>query len=89
MMGWAEGVDDTGTGTASWVEYRQSTSDTSLFIATFQLPPVPHALQRPAQLEELARLASADRHRASPRERARFGWHDAPRRPCYRAPRLR
>jgi hypothetical protein len=48
-----------------------------------------HALPRGAQLDELERLAVAGRRRVSPRELVRFGWCDAPRRPCYRAPRRR
>lgn len=45
--------------------------------------------RRLAQLAELERLAIAGRRLVSLRERARFGWRDAPRRPCYRAPRVR
>lgn len=48
-----------------------------------------NALPRPAQLDELARLSVAGRIKTSGRERARFGWRDAPRRPCFRGVRLR
>jgi hypothetical protein len=48
-----------------------------------------HALPRASQLDEIERLAVDGRRRKSPRELVRFGWCDAPRRPCYRAPRRR
>lgn len=48
-----------------------------------------NVLPRHAQLEEIARFSGAGRRRASPLERSRFGWCDAPRRPGYRAVRRR
>jgi hypothetical protein len=48
-----------------------------------------NALTPELQGAEIRRLMRAGFKRSSPRELARFGWQDAPRRPCYRARRLR
>lgn len=48
---------------------------------------VPHAMPRGAQLDAIARLSAQGRR--VPLERARFGWADAPRRPCFRRVRTR
>lgn len=49
----------------------------------------PHALPRAAQLERIREQVLGDLRRVSPLERSRFGWADAPRRPCYRSVRAR
>lgn len=84
------GFDDT-THTSFRITYRTSAASdlTSAFVPAPPLLLRSHALPRAEQLAELARLAIAGRYRSSPLERARFGWYDAPRRPCYRAPRSR
>lgn len=67
----------------------QTVSNVAVAMADFPVFTDANVLPRDAQLDEIARLSGAGRHRASPLERSRFGWCDAPRRPGYRAARRR
>lgn len=87
-------VDTAGTTTSGtiWAVYRSDAFATATEPATISFPvlePDAHALPRDAQLEVIARLSAEGRRRVSAHERSRFGWHDAPRRPCFRGVRVR
>lgn len=80
---------DTDTSqTISWSTYNNDTTIGTISFPVLELDA--HALPRDAQLEVIARLsAEGRRRRISGHERSRFGWHDAPRRPCFRGVRVR
>lgn len=87
-MGFRTEFDST-SGTLTVYRDQIVSNVTAVISDLLELAVDPHVMPRPAQLDELSRLASSDRRRQSRLERARFGWHDGPRRPCYRRTRLR